>query len=244
MCSAAVCRRVPRRPSRSPIGRTRGALRRCRSSRNRGRAAPSRRDRSGTRRRPAAAGRSCARAGRRQRAARTRGATCAVMSARPGVGHRDTNARCLTWPRLGERRPRSRKQLGDERRTGCEGEDRAVDRDFLGARREVRRERDEKVAQQPTDEQAEGAAGERQQRALGEQLPCDATTSGAERDADGELALASQNKRERQVGDVGRDQQQDEGGRRQQHQQRRPRLARQLVIPDTAAVLNPVCAVS
>ena len=69
----------------------------------------------------------------------------------------------------------------------------------------------------------------REQRALGQQLTNQAAAPGAERRAHGELAIAAQQARERQVGDVGAGDQQDEPGRPEQDQQHRPRVARQLL---------------
>ena len=73
------------------------------------------------------------------------------------------------------------------------------------------------------------AAGEREQRALGEQLAHQPAASGAERRADRQLAIAPQQARERQVRDVGARDQQHQAGRPEQDQQHRPRVARHLL---------------
>ena len=83
------------------------------------------------------------------------------------------------------------------------------------------------------------AAGEREQRALGQQLPNEPAASGAERRAHGQLAVAAQQPRERQVRDVGAGDQQHEPGRAEQDQQHRPRVARQLVAHASVVAVKP-----
>ena len=58
-----------------------------------------------------------------------------------------------------------------------------------------------------------GARGQRDQHALGEQLPHDAAAAGAERRADGDFPLTHRRAREQQVGDVGAGNQQHQADR-------------------------------
>ena len=73
------------------------------------------------------------------------------------------------------------------------------------------------------------AAGDRQQRALGQQLAHEPAAPGAERRAHRELAAAPQHARQHQVRDVRAGDQQHAADGAQQHEQRRPRAQRQLV---------------
>ena len=64
-------------------------------------------------------------------------------------------------------------------------------------------------------------AGDRDQHALGEEVPDDAGASRAERDANGEVAPAGQRPRQQQAGDVDARDQQHAGDGTEQHEQRR-----------------------
>jgi hypothetical protein len=123
----------------------------------------------------------------------------------------------------------SEQQSGEDRDAEREGEHRAIDGDLVGARREARREPDEQVANQIPAAEAERTSGDRQHRALGQQLASDAAASCPEGGAHSHLALPSQYPRERQVRDVGSHQQQYKSCGREQDEQRRPGVARQLV---------------
>ena len=78
--------------------------------------------------------------------------------------------------------------------------------------------------------------------ALGQELANQLPASGAERGADGQLPLAPQQPRQREVGDVRAGDQQHETGRAQQDQQQRPRLARQLVAHRQVVAVKPDAA--
>jgi hypothetical protein len=121
-------------------------------------------------------------------------------------------------------------QAGQHGDADREGEHQPVDGDLHGARREARGEVDEQIADEPRAEQTQRAAGQRQHDAFRHELTRDSSAARAKRGADGQLALAPQHPRQRQVGDVGGDEQQDENGSRQQDEQRRTCLARQLVM--------------
>ena len=79
------------------------------------------------------------------------------------------------------------------------------------------------------NDEADDAAGDRQQRALGQQLPHQPPASRAERGAHRQLAIAPQHARERQVGDVRARDQQHEPGRAEQDQQHLARADGQLL---------------
>ena len=64
------------------------------------------------------------------------------------------------------------------------------------------------------------AAGERDDETLDQQLLDDAPPAGAEREADGDLALTRRGARDQQVGDVGAGDQQHAADHRHQHPQR------------------------
>ena len=80
------------------------------------------------------------------------------------------------------------------------------------------------------ESQADRPSRECQQHALGQELPHDAASIGAERDADRDLALAGDAARQQQIGDVGAGDEQDAGDRRGQQRQRRPRRADDLLV--------------
>ena len=111
-----------------------------------------------------------------------------------------------------------------------EEQHRPVDRDFGRAARESLGERDQQFDAPDGQHQAERAADDGQQRALGEQLPQQPRAAGAERRADRHLALAPHHSREREVGDARADDQQNEAGRPEQHEQRRFERARELLL--------------
>ena len=89
---------------------------------------------------------------------------------------------------------------------------------------------DEQIADQPADKQSQCAAGQREQRAFGEQLTRDATTAGAESVAHRQLPFASDDAREREIGNIRSDEQQDKPRGGQQDEQGGSRLASQLVV--------------
>ena len=73
-------------------------------------------------------------------------------------------------------------------------------------------------------QQAEDAAGEREQHAFREQLQNNAPWPGSHRRANGELALAAGSMNQKQIGDVRAGNQQHQAHRAQHHQQRRARI--------------------
>ena len=83
---------------------------------------------------------------------------------------------------------------------------------------------------QAGDQQAEGAAREREEGRLGEELADDAAAARAEGRADGDLLAPAERPGEHEVGDVGARDQEDEPDRAEQHQQRRPHVADELLV--------------
>ena len=91
---------------------------------------------------------------------------------------------------------------------------------------QIRRGQREQPSDAPRrDDDAERAAGEREHRALRQQLADDAPAPGAERLAYRHLACARSAARQQQVRDVGARDQQHEDDRAHEHQQRRRRVA-------------------
>ena len=86
-----------------------------------------------------------------------------------------------------------------------DGEDQhaIIDRDLARARDAVRADGDDQVYAPARQQQAQRAAGGRQQHALGQQLPDDAPAARAHGRADGHLFLPRSGARQQQVGDVG-----------------------------------------
>ena len=104
-----------------------------------------------------------------------------------------------------------------------------VQRNLLRPGRELSGERDEQIHRDRREEEADDGAGERQQRALGQELPDQAPSARAERHPDRQLALALQQPREEQVGDARADDEEEKPRGAEQNPERRPEPARQLV---------------
>ena len=85
----------------------------------------------------------------------------------------------------------------------------------------------EHAQRRPGEGEAGDAGHQRQQRALGQQLAHQPAAPGPQGGAHGELAVAAQHPRQRQVGDVGAGQQQHQAGRAEQQPQDRPRVGGQ-----------------
>ena len=103
-----------------------------------------------------------------------------------------------------------------ERHERGEREDEPVDADLLEPRRRRRGDGDQPLHAPPREEQTGGAAGEREQRAFGQELPHDLAAAGAERGADRDLAPAIGGAREQQAHDVrARDAEHERDGERQ-----------------------------
>ena len=110
-----------------------------------------------------------------------------------------------------------------------EQQDRAVQRDLLGARRELARQADEQVHADCRECQADDCSRDSEQRALGQELTHQAPSPGAKRHADRHLALALQQARQHQIGDAATDDEQEKAGGAEQDPERRTEIAGQLV---------------
>ena len=111
--------------------------------------------------------------------------------------------------RAGRRRARrqGRERAEDHARQQRQAERKAqhalVERHVVDARGEPPGKRRQRVDGAPRNDQAHGAAGQREQHAFGEQLAADLPAAGAKGGAQRQLALARQRARHRQAGDVG-----------------------------------------
>src|SRR5262249_59202312 len=90
----------------------------------------------------------------------------------------------------GEAGERPHEKASKDRRPEREGEDRPVDLDLLGARRETGRKLHERVAGEERDHEPERAPQEGEERALGEELAEEPAASGTECRPQAELAPA------------------------------------------------------
>ena len=104
-----------------------------------------------------------------------------------------------------------------------------IDGDRVEARQVSRAERHQQPHAGAREQQADHGSGERDRQALGEHLPHQLRTAGANRRADGELAAARRGADDEQVGDVGARDQQHEGNRAHQRQDRRTHAADEVV---------------
>ena len=129
----------------------------------------------------------------------------------------------LTQPerRAAERRNKAEaetRERGDDER---EREHPSVETHLIEARDRDRGDRRHALKTNSRDRQTERAAGEAEDRALGQQLPDQAPAAGAKRRADRDLARPVHRPREEQVGDVRAGNQHHEPDRAQQHEQGR-----------------------
>ncbi len=109
---------------------------------------------------------------------------------------------------------------GDDGNYQGEEQDILIDADFRGTRQAVGRRR-QNQAGPPTGEQHTDRCGaQRQQDAFRQQLAHDPSAFGAQRGANGELALARRGARQQQIGDISAGDDQDESDRTDQQQQR------------------------
>ncbi len=90
------------------------------------------------------------------------------------------------------------------------------------------------------DRDAERRGGQRNQHALGEQLPDDAAASGAERGANRDLALTHRRARQQQVGDVGARDQQHQADRAHHREDDEPDVGRHHVVAQRHARSRPI----
>ena len=128
-----------------------------------------------------------------------------------------------------EGRKRSENQSRHHRDEQGESQDLRIEFDLARPGGEPAGEPRQHVEGGPGEGQADNAAEEREQRALGEQLPHESPSPCPERRSECQLTIAAQHARERQVRDVGTGEQQHETGRAQQNQQHLACARRQLL---------------
>ncbi len=132
-------------------------------------------------------------------------------------------------PRVHQRR-QPEHQTRRDRHAECEEQDERIDRDLGRARQARRVDADERLHAGACEHEAEQAADDREQDALGHELAQEPATAGAERGPDRELAMPVLGAGEEQVGQVGAGDQQDEADRRLQNPDRAARAADDLLL--------------
>ncbi len=131
-------------------------------------------------------------------------------------------------------RPERGHEAEEERRDRAGGEreqqDGAVDPHGLEPRQVCGAQPIQDTRARPGREQPDDAAGHRKDRALGGELAKNAHPRGAERAAQGNLALAAGRASEQQVCDVGAGDQQQEADGDEEHHQRAPRVLDDILL--------------
>ncbi len=159
-----------------------------------------------------------------------------------GPARRLAHHRLQLGVRALNRRRQAEEHAGHDRQGGREREHGRVDVDGLQSRQARRADLHEGVDAPDRDQQAERAAGRREQHALGQELPHQARAAGAQRAANGNLPLPDRRAREQQVRDVGAGDQQHEADRGEQRQQRRTHVADQIVVQRMTRSAQPAPA--
>ena len=110
---------------------------------------------------------------------------------------------------------------GRHRENGGEGQDTRVNREILPDRqRQLQIRGDERVEEPVGEQQSEAAAGQREQRAFGDELPYQPKAPRAEREPERDFLAAARGAPEQEVRDVrARDEQDDANHRHQDHRQ-------------------------
>jgi hypothetical protein len=124
-----------------------------------------------------------------------------------------------------DRRHHAEHQAGADREDERERQRAPIESNLLQARHRARLERAQRVHAPHCDPEPEDAAGQRQQHALGEELPQQASPRGPERRANGHLALAVRHPDQHEVGHIGAGDEQDQRHRAEKDEQRRADLA-------------------
>ena len=120
------------------------------------------------------------------------------------------------------RRRQPEQQSGQQRYDQREHHDRRIDPDLIRPGEIARVERGHRPDAPEGQPQAQHAAGEREQQALGQELAHESLPAGSQRGAHRDLLRPRGRAGEQQVGDVGAGDQQHEPHRTQEHQQGRP----------------------
>ena len=104
------------------------------------------------------------------------------------------------------------------------------DVDLADARHLAAQDGDDETDAEARDRESRGAAEEREQGRLGEELAHDAAAARAEGRADRELLAAAERPGQHEVGHVRARDQEDEAHRAEQHEQRRPHIADEVLV--------------
>ena len=118
-----------------------------------------------------------------------------------------------------ERRHQADGEAGQKRQSEGESEGHAVDSDLARPRQAGGDRGHREVGAPERQEHPPEAAGEGEGQSVGQHLAHQPPAAGAERGADGELALPGRGPGEQKVGDVGTGDQEDEGDRPQEHEE-------------------------
>ena len=118
-----------------------------------------------------------------------------------------------------QRRHQAEHHAADRRHGEREEEHRHVHAHFVETRNALRRHRQQRLGAPRRQQQADEPRHDREHDALGDELRDDAAAAGAERAADGDLALARRRPREQEVRDIRGRNQQQESDRAEQHVQ-------------------------
>src|SRR5260370_98915 len=127
------------------------------------------------------------------------------MWMRPGVGGRPS-----TISELPKQRPASGRQVevatpvtpGSAAQRRCARYDDAIQPDLLQSRKTARTEEHEEPHRSPCQQQADGRTGNRQKRALGQEVARNAAVARADRSADRDVTLACLGANKEEVRDV------------------------------------------
>jgi hypothetical protein len=138
--------------------------------------------------------------------------------------------RLQLWTRCLPRRHDAEEHTGRDRQQQRERERLAVHADRRDARHVARIEREDEVHAPERQDHPEHAADHGEQHALGEQLPHQHRSIGADGGADGQLTRPHGGPRHQQIGDVRHHDEEHAANGAEQHQQRRARGAHELLL--------------
>ena len=128
-------------------------------------------------------------------------------------------------PRRDDRRRGAEENAGDDGEEDAEGQNRPVHLDVGGARQIGRRHRHQGAHAPRAEQESGGAAGERQDHTLGQELADEAPAAGAERRAHRDLPVLVGRARQQQIRDVDARDQEDADHGPEEDEERPPDLA-------------------
>jgi len=129
-----------------------------------------------------------------------------------------------------EHRDQPEDRADEERCTEGDDEHRAVDPDLAPPRQPIDSEREESSDPSPAEDDAHHGTDDRQQHALGDELPCEADAISAEGHPHREVSAAPGGPHERQVGHVDAPDEQHEQHARPQQRERAPYVSHEVVL--------------